>query len=135
MKRILIVMETISLLFFVFLLLGCEQKTTPAAFTYAGAVYVNQNARAISPLENVSAMTGEYGYQINYDIAHPVQDGAAEPTKEMVFRGRSYPLTYKETIRRADGEAYHVYVLKYEDIDEAVLTTTQHYSGRCFFKS
>lgn len=121
MKRVMRFCLAFILLYGMLSLAACKQKGMQVVpFTYTGEIRVDQSSKSGSPLENVSNMVGWYDYTINYDLQHPVQDDAAEPTKEMVFRGRSYPLTYKETIRRADGEAYHVYVLKFEDIDEAV---------------
>ena len=130
MKRILTVALVFCLLTTPLSLFGCKQKNTSETtgtttaqngqatpYTYTGAVYVDQSALAGTSLQNVSEITNMRRYQLHYDIMNPVQDDTAERSKTVVFRGRSHLLTYKETIRRADGEAYHVYVIKPENIN------------------
>lgn len=122
MKQLLSLLLAFLLLCSILLVSGCKQKGMQVVpFTYTGEICADQSSKSINPLEDVPGIVGWYDYTINYDLQHPVQDDTAERIISFTYGDFTYPFTYQETVRRADGEAYHTYALLKKDITEEML--------------
>ena len=122
MRHFICVLLVLTLLCGMLSLVGCKQKGMQVVpFTYTGEICADQSSKSFNPLENVPGMVGWYDYTINYDLQHPVQDDTAEKVISFTYGDFTYPFTYRETVCRADGEAYHTYALLQKDITEEML--------------